>query len=124
MQKIWLVAAFAFSSLMPAVAQPSTNIAGQWKISARLSSSGGLFPICSFLQTGDNLAGSCSAPLRTGEITGTIRGTAVNWYWHWSDYHDSNSGTANFAGSLGSGNTISGTLLWLNKSYAFAGIKQ
>ena len=126
MQRIGFVAVslFIFFSLIPAIAQPSANIAGQWKLTAQMTSNGGVFPICSFLQTGNNLAGSCSAPLRTGEITGTIRGTTINWYWHWSDYNDSNSGTANFAGTLGPRNAISGTMLWSNVSYVFTGIKQ
>jgi hypothetical protein len=115
---------FIFSSLLYADAQPLPDIAGQWKVTARVSDRGGFFPICSFLQNGDALSGSCSAPLRTGELTGAIQQGNVSWHWRWKDYHGAGSGMADFSGTLASPNSLSGTFVWSSRSYQFKAIKQ
>jgi hypothetical protein len=84
---------------------PSTNVAGEWKIESQ-----GPVPVCTFTQSGSDLAGQCVGPQAKGQIAGTVIGKEVRWRWQWVTYVSNKSGVFDFVGTVGISNTIVGTV--------------
>ena len=84
----------------------AAEISGAWKIATR----GGPTPICSFVQVGNNLNGSCIGLQATGTVTGTVVGPTVRWRWRWATYGKNTAAAFDFIGSLQANNTITGTV--------------
>jgi hypothetical protein len=63
-------------------AQP--NAAGTWHV-VGTSHYGNLYnqatPTCVFIQSGENLGGTCTGPNGQGPIAGTISGNSITWTW-------------------------------------------
>lgn len=102
----WAVVLFACISLygVAAASQPA-EISGAWKIDTH----GGPTPLCSLVQVGSNLNGSCVGPQATGKVVGTVVGQSVHWRWQWVSYAG-NSGAFEFKGIVRPDNTIAGML--------------
>ena len=82
----------------------SAEISGAWKIETQ----GGPTPLCSLVQVGNNLNGSCVGPQATGTVTGTVVGPTVQWRWQWVTYAGNAAAAFDFVGTLESDNTITG----------------
>ena len=82
----------------------SAEISGAWKIDTR----GGPVPLCSLVQVGNNLNGSCVGPKATGTVRGTVVGQTVRWRWQWVTYAGNSAAAFDFIGTLGLDNTITG----------------
>jgi hypothetical protein len=84
----------------------AAEISGAWKIDTQ----GGPTPLCSLVQVGSNLNGSCVGPQAKGTITGTLAGPTVQWRWQWITYAGNGAGAFDFVGVLRADNSISGTI--------------
>jgi hypothetical protein len=96
------------------------NVSGEWKIDAQ----NGAKPLCRFVQTGDDLVGTCTGPQAAGKIVGTVSGKIVKWQWQWVTYANPSSGTWEFRGTAGEGNSITGTIQQADRSTTFRAMKQ
>jgi invasion protein IalB len=84
----------------------SAELSGAWQVASR----DGPTPICSFVQVGGNLNGSCVGPQATGTATGTVVGQTARWHWQWVTRNGSSSGAFDFIGTLRSDDTITGVV--------------
>jgi hypothetical protein len=84
----------------------AAEISGAWQIGTR----GGPVPLCKLTQVGNNLSGSCVGPQAAGTATGTIVGPLVRFHWQWTTYVGNAAGAFDFAGTLQSDNSITGTV--------------
>jgi hypothetical protein len=84
----------------------SADIHGAWKINTR----GGPVPLCHFVQSANNVRGTCVGPQAAGTVTGTVDGQTVRWRWQWVTYVGNAAAGFDFVGTLGADNTITGTV--------------
>jgi hypothetical protein len=84
----------------------SAELSGAWKVATR----GGPTPICSFIQAGSNLNGSCIGPQATGTVAGTVFGSRVQWRWQWLNYGGNTAAAFDFTGTLQPDNSIAGMI--------------
>lgn len=100
--------AFFVCMILCGIGVPShaAEISGAWKIETH----GGPVPLCSLVQTGNDLSGSCVGPQAAGTISGTVAGPTVRWRWQWVTNSGDKAGAFDFLGTLGADNTITGTV--------------
>jgi YD repeat-containing protein len=58
----------------------------------------------------NNLSGSCIGPQATGNVVGTVTGSAVRWRWQWTTYGNTSAAAFDFVGTLQPDNKITGIL--------------
>jgi hypothetical protein len=102
-----IIAFFAFIALC-SISSPSQSgeLSGAWKIDTR----GGPTPLCSLVQSGNNLNGSCVGPQASGTVTGTEFAGLVRWRWHWIAYGSNAAADFDFTGTLQPDNSITGMI--------------
>lgn len=61
--------------LLAAAPALATDLSGTWKITGMVG------PVCTLVQKGDALSGSCRGNAGEGAITGTVSGESVQWRW-------------------------------------------
>ena len=83
----------------------SADLSGVWKINTQ----GGPISVCTLVQTGRNLIGSCVGPQAKGHVIGTVAGAAAKWRWEWVTQAGI-PGSFTFTGAVQSDNSISGVM--------------
>jgi len=104
----------------PGAAEPSANLSGSWKIDTR----GGPVPVCTFIQAGSELKGSCVGPQAKGDLAGALAGQTVRWQWVAMANANNRSVAWNFSGTLAADNTITGFAEQNGRSLPFTATKQ
>jgi hypothetical protein len=84
MRGVVFVTAVGVAMLATAAAGAPPNAAGTWHV-VGTSHVGNLYsqatPTCVFIQSRENLGGTCTGPNAQGPITGTISGNSITWTW-------------------------------------------
>jgi hypothetical protein len=89
------------------------DLSGAWQVTGELSAGDQLAratPVCTFKQTGAQVAGACEGPRAQGPVTGSVAGRHVAWQWRSNPKTIIGmSGVSSFEGDLGADNVIHGT---------------
>jgi hypothetical protein len=101
-------------SAAAATAQPlALDLTGAWQVTGELNAGEQVAratPVCTFKQTGAQVAGACEGPHAQGPVTGQVAGRHVSWQWRASPKTIVGmNGVASFEGDLGADNLIHGT---------------
>ncbi|MFL5294940.1 MAG: hypothetical protein ACJ798_01030 [Phenylobacterium sp.] len=96
-------------------AQPKpADLSGAWAVEGEIEAPQGVAlaqPVCTFQQTGAQLAGACEGPGSTGPATGSVAGQHVTWRWAAKARNEfGGTGEGAFDGELGADGTIRGSM--------------
>ena len=83
------VSALRAEDLKPATHSQPVNVAGTWSIipvanggwATGVDSRGQSPESCTFMQTGDQLSGTCRTVFGEGPVVGSVKGQDVDWRW-------------------------------------------
>lgn len=122
-RKLYLTAAAAPGNVpINAVSKPAApgfNIAGSWKVDSQL-----VAPACDVRQSGGTLAGTCTGPQGTGELSGTVAGDAIRWQWKRVANTDSAPMLLNFSGTMPAAGKIAGFVESNGRTSGFSATRQ
>ena len=107
-------AALALALVAAGAASAQPNVAGVWHVSGKIISGNKIFeatPTCSFLQSGAQIAGTCTGLNASGPIKGVVSGNSIAWTWqnHATDAVGLN-GMTGFNGTIVNAGLIEGTM--------------
>ena len=90
-----------------ALAGDGASLSGTWQIHNNIAGNESDRP-CTFVQSGDDLSGTCPSDRGEVKLTGQVKGKAVSWSYR-SEYEGSPI-TVKYEGTLQSGTKITGTV--------------
>lgn len=85
----------------------AASLTGKWQVHLSIGGTE-IDQKCDFTQKGDDLSGTCVSDRGTVNIAGKVNGNKATWSYK-SEYEGSPI-TANYEGTVGSGNKITGTV--------------
>jgi hypothetical protein len=101
------VAIFSLAAALVHAGQAKTDITGTWAFEVQTDAGGGS-PTMTFKQDGEKLTGHYTGTFGEADLTGTVKGTAVNFSFT-ADFQGT-SITSNYKGTLENATSMKGTL--------------
>jgi hypothetical protein len=109
-----LMFGFLAASLAAATGAQGASLSGTWRVSGVIHAGRVFFsasPVCTFRQSGGQIAGACTGPNATGPASGTVIGNRVSWNWsHVATTARGITSVTNFNGVVISSRMIRGTM--------------